>query len=62
MVFAGTALWWLDHYATMHQYLRTQFRCVLEDEQLAIFELREGGKTIDSLSFGIVPAVLSPTA
>ncbi len=41
MVFAGTALWWLDHYATMHQYLRTQFRCVLEDAQLAIFELRE---------------------
>jgi len=43
MVFAATAMWWLDHYATMHQYLRTQFRCVLEDAQLAIFELREGG-------------------
>jgi hypothetical protein len=41
-VFAWPAFWWLDHYAELHQYLRSQFRCVLKNDRLVIFDLRSG--------------------
>ncbi len=40
MVFAWPAFWWLEYYAGLHQYLRSQFRCALENERLIVFDLR----------------------
>jgi hypothetical protein len=40
MVFAWPAFWWLDYYSGLHQHLRSNFRCVLENERLVIFDLR----------------------
>jgi phospholipid N-methyltransferase len=40
IVFAWPAMWWLNHYAGLHQYLNSNFRCVLENERLIIFDLR----------------------
>jgi SAM-dependent methyltransferase len=41
IVFAWPALWWLDYYREMAEYLRTRSRCVLESARLRIFDLRE---------------------
>jgi phospholipid N-methyltransferase len=40
IVFAWPAMWWLDHYAGLHQHLQSGFRCVLENERLIVFDLR----------------------
>jgi SAM-dependent methyltransferase len=40
IVFAWVAFWWLDHYAGLHRYLRSTFRCTLQDDCLVIFDLR----------------------
>ena len=40
MVFAWQAFWWLDYYAELHRHLRANFRCVLENECLVVFDLR----------------------
>lgn len=40
IVFAWPAFWWLEHYAELHDHLRTTFRCVLDNERLVAFELR----------------------
>jgi hypothetical protein len=40
MVIAWPAFWWLDHYARFHDYLRSNFRCVLKNEHLIVFDLR----------------------
>ena len=41
IVFAWPAIWWLDYYREMTEYLRTRSRCVLENDRLRIFDLRE---------------------
>jgi hypothetical protein len=41
IVFAWPALWWLDYYREMMEYLRTRSRCVLESDRLRMFDLRE---------------------
>jgi len=41
MVFGWPAFWWLDYYAGLHRYLRSRFRCLLENERIVVFELRE---------------------
>ena len=35
-----TSFWWLEHYTTFHYYLNTNFRKLLENERLVIFDLR----------------------
>ena len=40
IVFAWPAMWWLDHYTEMDRHLRSQYRCVLENERLVVFDLR----------------------
>lgn len=42
VVFVWPAFWWLDHYAGFHRYLRTTYRCVLENDRLVIFHLTPG--------------------
>jgi hypothetical protein len=40
LVVAWPAFWWLDYYIRFHDYLRTRFRCVLENDRLVVFDLR----------------------
>jgi CelD/BcsL family acetyltransferase involved in cellulose biosynthesis len=40
MVFGWPAFWWLEYYAGLHRYVRTHFRCLLENERLVVFDLR----------------------
>lgn len=40
MVVAWPAFWWLEHYSLFHQYLRTRFTCLLENDRLVIFQLQ----------------------
>ena len=40
VVFTWPAFWWLDHYSDFHRHLRSNFPCVLQDDQLVIFDLR----------------------
>jgi glycosyltransferase involved in cell wall biosynthesis len=41
IVFAWPAFWWLDHYSEFARYLRERFECVLENERLIVFDLRD---------------------
>ena len=41
IVFVRPALWWLDHYAEFHRYLRFQFRCLLRNDHLVVFDLQK---------------------
>jgi glycosyltransferase involved in cell wall biosynthesis len=40
IVFAWPAFWWLDYYSELHDHLRSQFRCALENDRLVVFDLR----------------------
>lgn len=40
IVFAWQSFWWLEVYAALSEYLRSRFRCVLENERLIAFDLR----------------------
>lgn len=40
LAFAWLSFWWLDYYQEFHQYLRSQFRQVLANECLVMFNLR----------------------
>lgn len=40
ILFAWPAFWWLRHYPEFSHYLRSHFRCVLEDDDLIAFDLR----------------------
>jgi hypothetical protein len=40
MVFAWPAFWWLDYYSGLNNHLRSNFRCVLENVRLVVFDLR----------------------
>jgi glycosyltransferase involved in cell wall biosynthesis len=41
MIFVWSSFWWLNYYAGLNRHLRSQFRCVLEDENLIAFDIRE---------------------
>jgi len=43
IVFGWPAFWWFDYYSGLHGYLRAQFRSVVENERLVLFDLRENG-------------------
>ena len=45
LVFAWPAFWWLTYYAGFHRYLRSKFKCILDDECLVIFDLRQPTST-----------------
>ena len=40
MVFGWPAFWWLDYYSGLHRHLLTQFRCVLNNSHLVVFDLQ----------------------
>ncbi len=41
IVFSWLTFWWLDHYSGMCRHLYMNSRCVLEDDRLLVFDLRE---------------------
>jgi glycosyltransferase involved in cell wall biosynthesis len=40
LVLAWPSFWWLDYYREFHRHLRTNFRCLLENERVVVFSLR----------------------
>jgi hypothetical protein len=40
IVFSWTAYWWLDHYKNFNQWLRSRFKCIVENERLTVFDIR----------------------
>jgi hypothetical protein len=40
LAFAWPSFWWLEHYSGFAKNLRTQFRCVQEDERVVVFDLQ----------------------
>jgi hypothetical protein len=40
MVFAWPAFWWLDYYPALCQLLHSQYRCILANDRLVVFDLR----------------------
>ncbi|MBK5269384.1 MAG: glycosyltransferase family 2 protein [Bacteroidia bacterium] len=45
VVFAWPAFWYMDHYFKLNDYLRTQYKCVLESERLVVFDLQTKRET-----------------
>ena len=41
MVFGWPYLWWLDHYAALRDHLHATFPCVVENDALVVFDLRQ---------------------
>jgi O-methyltransferase len=41
IAFGWPAFWWLDYYAGLRDFLRSRFRCLLENDRLVLFDLRE---------------------
>lgn len=41
IVFAWPAFWWLDYYSNMYHYLKSNYKCLLQNERLIIFSLRK---------------------
>jgi hypothetical protein len=41
IVFAWPAFWWLEHFVEFYRHLRTDFPCVLENDRVIAFDLRE---------------------
>jgi hypothetical protein len=39
VVFAWTAFWWLDYYAGFFDYLRSNYRCLIENDNIVAFDL-----------------------
>jgi hypothetical protein len=39
LVFTWDAFWWLDYYVEFHRKLKSQYRCVLKNERLVVFDL-----------------------
>jgi SAM-dependent methyltransferase len=40
IAFAPPAFWWLEHYAGFAEHLRSSYRCVLDNDHLVVFDLR----------------------
>jgi hypothetical protein len=41
LAFAWPAFWWFDYYVGFHRYLRSQYRCALENDRLVAFDLKQ---------------------
>jgi glycosyltransferase involved in cell wall biosynthesis len=46
MVFAWPSFWWLEFYLELNRYLRSRFRCVLQNGRLVVFDLRHGPEMV----------------
>jgi hypothetical protein len=41
IIFGWPAFWWLDYYAGFHRHLRATYPCILENDRLVVFDLRQ---------------------
>ena len=41
MVFGWPAFWWLDYYSSLYRYVRSEFRCLINNDRLIIYDLRK---------------------
>jgi hypothetical protein len=41
IAFIWTAFWWLDHYSEFHAWLCSNAKCVLNNDRLIVFDIRE---------------------
>jgi SAM-dependent methyltransferase len=41
MIFVWQSFWWLDYYAGLHRYLRSNFRCMKENDCVIVFDLHD---------------------
>ncbi|MEX0652991.1 MAG: sulfotransferase family protein [Phycisphaeraceae bacterium] len=41
LLFAWPGMWWLDHYAVFHRYLRERHPCLLDNERFVLFRLKK---------------------
>jgi hypothetical protein len=41
IIFGWPAFWWLDYYAGFHRHLRSTYPCILENDRLVVFDLRQ---------------------
>jgi glycosyltransferase involved in cell wall biosynthesis len=41
IAFAWPAFWYLQYYSALQKHLRSRFRCVLENDRLIVFDIRE---------------------
>ncbi|NEQ05155.1 MAG: glycosyltransferase family 2 protein [Moorea sp. SIO4E2] len=41
IVFTWPTFWWFSHYTNFHGYLRSKFCCLLENDHLVVFKLRQ---------------------
>lgn len=51
IVFAWTAFWWLDYYAGFRDYLLSNYRCLIENDRIVVFDLRAAGRAENSVRF-----------
>ena len=49
IAFASPALWYLDHFSGLRQYLYETYRCVAEDERLVLFQLEQPSRSLASM-------------
>jgi hypothetical protein len=53
IAFIWTTYWWLDHFAGFQRHLRSNFRCVRDDDCLVVFDLCDrGGRTVRARTHG----------
>ena len=41
LVFTWLTFWWLEHYSGFYKYVCSKFRCVLRNERVVVFDLRQ---------------------
>jgi hypothetical protein len=41
IAFAWPAHWWLEHFPEFHDHLRSNFRCILQNERMIVFDLQQ---------------------
>jgi hypothetical protein len=41
IIFAWPAHWWLEYFQEFHDHLRLNFRCILQNERMIVFDLRQ---------------------
>jgi glycosyltransferase involved in cell wall biosynthesis len=41
IVFAWPSLWWLEHYSEFNNYLNSRFKCVFQNKNIVVFEIKD---------------------
>lgn len=48
IIFVRPAFWWLEHYPGFARHLNDQFRCLLKNEHVVVFDLRKQNQIVGS--------------